>query len=121
MSWMQNEENYDRQLNNYRDDERTKPLPLRAESGKPDEVLRDWFTLTYRDKNEGRRRQIFATRAKVYTDYENLPYFTFQRAMTGAGSRWARLPEILKRLEPHSPINLEAALHQAAKYIELGR
>ena len=47
MCWMHNEANYDRQLNNYRDDERIEPLTLRAESSKLDEVLIDWFTLTY--------------------------------------------------------------------------
>ena len=41
--------------------------------------------------------------------------------MIGARSRWARLPEVLKRLEPHNPINPEVALHRAPKYIELGR
>ena len=32
MSWMSNEANYDRQLNDYRDEERVEPLLLRAES-----------------------------------------------------------------------------------------
>ena len=41
MSWMYNEANYDRQLNNYKDEERTEPLPLRAKSSKPEEILRD--------------------------------------------------------------------------------
>jgi len=27
----------------------------------------------------------------------------------------------LKRLEPHSPINLESTLHQAPKYLDLGK
>ena len=39
MSWMSNEANYDRQLNEYRDEERAELLPLRAESSKPDEML----------------------------------------------------------------------------------
>ena len=77
MSWMHNEANYDRQLNNYRDDERIEPLPLRAKSSKLDEVLRDWFTLTYGDKKEKIRNRFFVARAKFYIDYENLPYFTF--------------------------------------------
>ena len=74
---MHNEANYDRQLNNYRDEERTEPLSLRAESSKLEEILRDWFRLTYRDKNKGVRDRIFATRTKAYVDYENLPYFSF--------------------------------------------
>ena len=74
---MHNEANYDRQLNNYRDDERTEPLSLRVESSKPEEVLRDWFTLTYGDKEEEIRDRIFSTRTKFYADYENLPYFSF--------------------------------------------
>ena len=51
MSWMSNEANYDRQLNDYRDEERVEPLPLRAKSSQPDEMLRDWFTLTYGMRN----------------------------------------------------------------------
>ena len=39
--------------------------------------------------------------------------------MVGARRRWARLPESLKISEPHSPINLEATLHRAPKYLEL--
>ena len=77
MSWMHNEANYDRQLNNYRDDERTEPLTLRAKSSKPEEVLRDWFKLTYGDKNKEIRDKIFVARTKIYVDYENLPYFSF--------------------------------------------
>lgn len=118
---MSNEANYDRQLNNYRDEKRTKPLPLRAESSKLDEVLRDWFTLTYGKKDLEVRDRIFAARSKAYVDYENSPYFGFQRAMTSARSRWARLPESLKKSEPHSPINLEATLHRVPKYLELGK
>jgi len=41
--------------------------------------------------------------------------------MTSARSRWARLPKSLKKLEPHSPINLEAALHRVPKYLEVGK
>lgn len=111
MSWISNEENNDRKLNNYIDEERIEPLQLRAESSKPEEVLRDWFILTYGDKNKGVRDRIFTARTKAYVDYENLPYFSFQRAMAGVRSRWARLPESLKRSKPHSPINLEASLH----------
>ena len=47
MSWMANETNYDPQLDAYREFERSEPLPLWAESSKPDELLRDWFRLTY--------------------------------------------------------------------------
>ena len=118
---MSNKENYDRKLNNYRDEERTEPLPLRAESCKPKEVLRDWFKLTYGNKNKEVRDRIFSTITKAYVDYENLPYFVFQRAMTGVRSRWARFPNSLKMSEPHSPINLEASLHQVPKYLELGK
>ena len=77
MSWMSNEANYDRQLNNYRDEERLELLPLRAESSKQDKVLRDWFTLTYGKKNPEVRDRIFATRTNAYANYENLPYFSF--------------------------------------------
>ena len=41
--------------------------------------------------------------------------------MTGARSRWARLPESLKKLEPHKPINLEEKLRRVPKYLELGK
>ena len=41
--------------------------------------------------------------------------------MTGVRSRWARLPESLKKSEPHSPINLEATFHRVPKYLELGK
>ena len=44
---MSNEANYVRKLNNYRDEERKEPLPLRAESNKQEEVLKDSFRLTY--------------------------------------------------------------------------
>ena len=71
---MSNEENYDRQLNNYRDEERTEPLPLRTERNKL-EVLRDWFRITYWDKNQEVRDRIFTTKTKAYVDYENLPFF----------------------------------------------
>ena len=96
-------------------------MPLRAESSKPDEILRDWFTLTYGKKNPEVRDKIFAARTKAYVDYEKLPYFSFQRAMTSVRSRWARLPESLKRSEPHSPINLEVTLYRVPKYLELGK
>jgi len=97
MSWMLNEANYDRQLVNYRDEERTKPLPLRVESRQPKEMLQDWFTLTYGKSNLEIRKMVFVARAKVYAEYENFPYFAFQRAMTGVRSRWARLPNSLKK------------------------
>ena len=41
--------------------------------------------------------------------------------MTGVRSRWAWLPESLKKLEPHSPINLEAVLYRVPRYLELGK
>ena len=56
ISWMYNEANYERQLNNYRDKERTKPLSLRAESDKPEEILRDWFRISYGDKHKEIRK-----------------------------------------------------------------
>ena len=118
---MSNEANYDRQLNNYKDEERIEPLPLRDESSKLDEFLRDWFTLTYGKKNLEVRDRIFAVRTKAYVDYENLPYFSFQRAMNGVRSRWARFLVSLKKSKPHSPINLEAKLHRVLKYLELGK
>ena len=108
---MSNETKYDRKLSNYRDEERTEPLSLRAKRSKPEEVLRDWFKLTYGNKNKEVRDRIFTTRTKAYADYENLPYFNFHLTMVGTRSRWARLLESLKKLEPHSPINLEASLH----------
>lgn len=52
MSWMQNEANYDRQLDNYRDQERIETLPLRAESNTLEEILRDWLRLTYEHINK---------------------------------------------------------------------
>lgn len=117
MSWMSNESNYDRQLNDYRDEKRIEPLPLRAESSMLDEMLRDWFTLTYGKKNLEVREKIFPAKTKVYAEYKIFPYFAFQRAMTGARSRWARLPESLKKSKPHSPINLEEKLHRVSKYL----
>ena len=60
---------------------------MRAESSKPDEVLRDWFTLTYGKKNLEVRDRIFATRTKAFADHENLPYLSFQRAMASVRSR----------------------------------
>ena len=77
MSWMSNEENYDRKLNNYRDEERIEPLALREKSNKLDEILRDWFTLTYGKKNLEVRDKIFVTRANVYFDYNFFSYFSF--------------------------------------------
>ena len=41
--------------------------------------------------------------------------------MTRVRGRWARLPDSLKKLELHSPINLEAALYRVPKYLELGK
>ena len=111
MSWIYNEANYDRKLNNYRDEERTKPLPLRVESSKPKEVLRDWFQLTDGDEKKELRDRIFVSRTKAYANYENLPYFFFQRVMASIKSRWDRLPNTLKRSKPLSPINLETTLH----------
>ena len=108
-------------MNDYRDEERAEPLPLRAESSKPDEMLRDWFTLTYGKRNPELRENIFAARTKVYVEYENFPYFAFQRAMTDVRSRWVRHPESLKKSEPHSPINLEVVLYRVPKYSELGK
>ena len=78
MLCMSNEENYDRHLNDYRDEERAQPLPLRAESSKPDEILWDWFTLTYGKRNPKVRDKIFATRTKVYAEYENFPTLHFR-------------------------------------------
>ena len=77
MSWMSNEANYDRQLNDHRDEEKVEPLPLRAESSKPDEMLQDLFTLIYGNRNPKVREKIFSTRTKVYVEYENFPYFVF--------------------------------------------
>ena len=77
MSWMSNEENYYRQLNDYRDEERAEPLPLRAESSKLDEMLRDWFTLTYGKRNLEVKEKIFSARTKVYAKYDNFSYFAF--------------------------------------------
>lgn len=65
ISWMSNEANYDRQLNIYRDEKRIEPLPLRAKRNKPEEVLKDWFRLTYGDKNKEIRDRIFPTRTKA--------------------------------------------------------
>lgn len=56
ISQMHNETNYDRQLNNYKDEERIKPLSLRVESNKLEEILRDWFILTYGDKHKEIRK-----------------------------------------------------------------
>ena len=44
---MHNKTNYDRQLDTYRDPEKFEPLPLRIESHKPYDLLRDWFSATY--------------------------------------------------------------------------
>ena len=117
MSWMSNEVNYDRKLIDYREEERATPLSLRAESSQPDEMLRDWFTLTYGKSNPEVRKKIVAARTKFYAEYENFPYFAFQRAMTGVRSRWAQLLESLKKLEPHNPINLEATLYRVPRYL----
>ena len=77
--------------------------------------------MTYGKRNPELREKIFFARTKVYAEYENFPYFVFQRAMTDVRSRWARLPESLKKSEPHSPINLEATLYRVPKYLELGK
>lgn len=63
------------------------------------------------------RKQIFEARTKFYAEYDNMDYFFFQRAMAGVKSRWSRRLEGFKRIEPHSPINLEATLHRAPKYM----
>ena len=84
---MYNEANYDRKLNNYRFKERTKPLSLRVESTKLEEILRNWFRITYGDKYKKVRDRIFTVRTKSYADYENLPYFSFQRAMANVRSK----------------------------------
>ena len=84
-------------------------------------MLRHWFTLTYGKKNPEVREKIFATRTKVYVEYENFPYVAFQRAMISARSSWVKLPKSLKKLEPHSTINFEATLHRVPKYLELGK
>ena len=62
MSWMDNEANYDRKLNNYKDEEIIKPLPLRAKRNKLEEIFRDWFRLTYGDFHKDIRKQIFKDR-----------------------------------------------------------
>jgi hypothetical protein len=73
---MATETNYDCQLDTYRELERTKPLPLRAESSKPDELLRDWFRLTYGGLMPEIWEKVFAELEKVYKEYETLPNFT---------------------------------------------
>ena len=77
MSWMHNEANYDRQLNNYRDEEIIEPMPLRAKSKKLEEILRYYFKLTYGDVHKEIRKKIFEARTKVYAEYDNMPYFFF--------------------------------------------
>ena len=106
-------------MNNYKYEERIVPLSLRGKSSNPVEILRDWFRLTYGDKHKEIRDRIFTTRTKVYVKYDNIPYFSFQRAMVSVKNRWCRLPKTLKRSEPHIPINLEALLYRAPKYIQL--
>ena len=41
--------------------------------------------------------------------------------MIGVRSRWAWLPDSLKKSKPHSPINLESLLYRFPKYLELGK
>ena len=103
------------------DEERLEPFLLRVESSKPDEILKDWFTLTYGKKIKEVWDKIFSTRTRIYADYEIFSYLSFQRAMISITSRWARLLESLKKFEPHSPINLEVTLHRVPKYLELGK
>lgn len=76
MSWMANETNYDHQLDTYRETENTEPLPLRAESSKPEELLQDWLRLTYGRLMPETQEKVFAEREKVYKEYETLPNFT---------------------------------------------
>ena len=118
---MHNEANYDKQLNNYRDEERIEPLPLKVESNGPKEILRDWFRLTYGYVQNEIRKKIFEAKTKVYTKYDNMPYFSFQRIMAGVKRRWGRLPKGVRRSKPQNDINLKETLHQAPKYIQLGR
>ena len=68
MSWMYNKTNYDRQLNAYRDLEKSEPLPLWDESRTPDDLLRDWFRLTYGKLKLEIREKVFVEREKVYRD-----------------------------------------------------
>ena len=69
MSWTHNETNYDRKLDTYRDLEKFEPLPLRAESHKPYELLRDWFKLTCWRPKPKIREKVFEERKKVYREY----------------------------------------------------
>lgn len=120
MSWMHNEGNYDRQLNIYRDLEKYEPLPLRAESHKPNVLLRDWLNLTYGKQKPDIREKVFALRDRVYREYQGLPYFSFQRGLAGVRSWWNRLPEAFKKIEPHNLINFEATTNRENKYMQLG-
>ena len=76
MSQIHNEKNYDRQLNAYRDLEKYKPLPLQVESHKPDDLLQDYFRLTYGKPKPKIREKVFVKREKVYRYYQTLPNFT---------------------------------------------
>ena len=66
MSWMHNETNYDRQLGAYNELEKSEPLPLQDESYKPDDLLRDWFRLTYEELKLEVKEKVFSEREKVY-------------------------------------------------------
>ena len=82
------------------------PLPLRAESHKPYEFLRDWFKLTCGRPKSKIREKVFEEREKVYKEYQTLPNFTQQRALVGLRNGWSQLPESFKKEEPCSPIIL---------------
>lgn len=121
MSWMSNETNYDSQMDAYRELERSEPLPLRAESSKPDDLLRDWFRLTYGGLKLKIREKVFSEREKVYKEYEALPNFAQQRALVGLRNHWSRLPEAFRKAEPHNPLNYDTVINRVPKYMQLGR
>ena len=118
---MHNETNYDRQLDSYRDLEKSEPLLLWVESHKPYDLLRDWFRLTCGRLKPKIREKVFEEREKVYREYQTLPNFTQQRAIAGLRNRWNRLPEAFKKAESHSPMNFEAKINRVSKYMQLGR
>ena len=64
---------------------------------------------------------MFSEREKVYKEYEALPNFAQQQALAGLRNWWNQLPEAFKKVEPHSPINYEAAVNRVPKYMQLGR
>ena len=118
---MHNETNYDRQLDVYKELEKSEPLSLRAKSCKPNEILRDWLKLTCRGLKLEIREKVFLEREKVYREYEALPNFSQQWALAGLRNQWNRLSKAFKKVEPHSPINYEAAVNRVPKYMQLGR